>query len=438
MKRSDYQYYISGAIKLGVSFGVVSLLARWVTGNTILSTPETLIKYGLIGGIGYSLIGALSFILFGLLAKKVLEKYQGSHTIADVLRQKLTPSGYWYMITILLLTSLHSIFIQSMGAGLLIHTIFPFPVFIGILFFLAICFMFGGIGGFHRLHQLAGINVTIIFAAVIIIPVFYFIQEGIYPVYDGIKLYHPYLLYFKNMDSIWFILTAVFVFFGQILVDRATWQRIFIIQKEKVRITFTLTGLIWATIPLALTALLMIVLFGRSFDDIYSLFFELVDKIQSTFLIVLFVLFYFSAIASATSSELHSVTTILVRNVMELIRPLTNDEKWKYTYIFSGGICLFILIIVSLLTPSPLQLLFFFGNIYAALIAPTLYIIFSRKVLPFIIPFSSLIGAVGGFLFAEITGNLQSIWLSFGISAAICFIYRILGGVTFGTKSGTT
>ncbi|MDA6151438.1 hypothetical protein OSK18_28555, partial [Escherichia coli] len=79
------------------------------------------------------------------------------------------------------------------------------------------------------------------------------------------------------------------------IIDRASWQRVFIIKKEKLRITFTLAGLIWATIPLALSSLIMIIIFGRSYDSIYSLLFELIGKINSTLLIVLFVLFCFSA-----------------------------------------------------------------------------------------------------------------------------------------------
>ncbi|KAB2328638.1 hypothetical protein F7731_24755 [Cytobacillus depressus] len=430
MKKNDYQLYISGTIKLGVSFGVVSLLARWVTGNTILSSPETLVKYGLIGGIGYSLVGALTLILFGFLAKKIRKNYPGQHTIGDVLRQKLTPSGYWLMIIVLFLTSFYSLFVQAMGAGMLIHIIFPIPKFIGILLFLTFCFFIGGVGGMQRLHQVAGINVTLIFAAVIIIPVYFFIQEGVYPVYDGIRLYHPYLLYIKNTDAIWFIFTAIFVFFGQILIDRASWQRIFILQKEKVRITFTLTGLIWATIPLALSSLLMITIFGRSFENIYSLFFELVNKIQSTVLIVLFVVFCFSSIASALSAELHATTSIFVKNVMEMFCKLTNDEKWKYTYVFSGAICICLLVIVSILTPSPLTLLFFFGNIYAAMISPMLYIIFSKSVLPFIVPFSSFIGAIGGYVFLTVKEDFNAIWLSFAISAFLCLIVFIYKSIT--------
>ncbi|WP_394137859.1 SLC5/6 family protein [Cytobacillus oceanisediminis] len=425
MKKNDFQFYISGAFHLGIGFGIVSLLSRWVTGNTILSSPETLIKYGLTGGIGYSLMGALALILFGILAKKIRDRFHDQQTIGDVLRERLTPGGYWYMISILLVISIHSIFVQAMGAGILLHMIFPWPVFSGMAIFLLFCFFIGGAGGMQRIHQLAGINVVLIFSAVIIIPVYFYIQEGVYPVYEGIKLYHPYILYVKNTEAIWFIFTAILIGFGQVIVDRASWQRVFIIQKEKLRMTFTLAGLIWATIPLALSSLIMIIIFGRSYDSIYSLLFELVGKINSTLLIVLFILFCFSSISSAISAELHATVTLIIKNIFDLLHPLSNKEKWRYTYIFSGIICLFLLIIVSILPPNPLELLFFFGNIYASMIVPMLYIILGNKTLPALIPLASIIGTAGGFAALPIVENLMTIWISFFISSLICLVYFI-------------
>lgn len=84
----------------------------------------------------------------------------------------------------------------------------------------------------QRIHQLAGINVVLIFSAVIVIPVYFYIQEGVYPVYEGIKLYHPYILYVKNTEAILFIFTAILIGFGQVIIDRASWQRVFIIKKK--------------------------------------------------------------------------------------------------------------------------------------------------------------------------------------------------------------
>ncbi|UOY93317.1 hypothetical protein MUG87_04095 [Ectobacillus sp. JY-23] len=426
----NYQTYIAGSIKLGLGFGVVILLARWVTGNTILSSPETLIKYGLAGGIGYSMMGAFALILFGLLAKIIRERYTEHQTIGDVLRAKLSPTGYWYMITLLLVTSFDSLFVQAMGAGILFHIISALPVFAGMLLFLLFCFLVGGIGGMQRIHQLAGVSVTFVFIAVIVIPVYFYIQEGVRPVYEGVRLYHPYLLYIKNTDVVSFIATAILIGFGQIIIDRATWQRIFILQKEKVRMAFTLAGLIWATIPLALSSLLMIIIFGRSYDTLYSLLFELVEKIQSTMLIVFFLLFCFSAISSAFSAELHAICTLLVKNVIAHFQELTNRERWKFSFLSSGIICTILLIAVSLVTPSPLELLFFFGNVYAAIIAPMLCIVLWKSRVPIIVPFASLLGSTGGYITLTFVENLTAIWVSFLLSTIIC-ISTVIYHITF-------
>lgn len=425
MKQNDFQFYISGPIKLGIGFGVVSLLSRWVTGNTILSSPETLVKYGLTGGVGYAFVGGLILILFGYFAKIVRQKYPNHQTIGDILKEKLTVSGYWYMMIVLFFMGAYSLFIQAIGAGLLIDILFPIPVFFGMLLFLGLCLLIGGVGGIHRIHQLSVINVALIFGAVITIPVYFYIQKGVYPVFEGIKLYHPYILFIKNTDAIWFIFTSVLVFLGQVITDRATWQRIFIIQKEKVRMSFTLTGLIWTTIPIALTSLLMIVISGRSYQNIYTLIFDLVNTIQATVFIILFVLFCFFAILSASSSELHALNTLFIKNVLQVFRPLTDNEKWKYTLMISLIVCGFLIIVVSIITPSHIQLLFFGGNLYAAIIFPLFYIIFSKDIVPTLIPFSSLIGALCGYLFLPITNNLQTIWISFLISGLICLMVYI-------------
>jgi Na+/proline symporter len=423
LDKKNYQFYVTGAVKLGVGYGIVSLLARWVTGNTFLSSPETLMKYGLTGTIGYSLMGSLALIFFGLLAPKIRTKYKEHQTIGDVLQSKLSPSGYWIMITFLFITSLYTIFIQAMGAGILLHLLFPLPIFVGLSIFLLICFLFSGVGGMQWLHTLAGVTVTLVFATVIVIPVYFFIQEGLYPVYDGIKLYHPYLLYFKNYDAIWFTFAAIIIGLGQALTDCATWQRVFIIQKEKIRLTFTLSGVLWATIPLSLSTLVIIVIFGRGYKNIYTILFQLVDKIQSNILIVLFILFCFSAIASALSSSLHAITVIVVRNIIGYFHEQTENNKWKWTHVFSGAVCLILLILISSIPTKPIELLFFSGNIYASIIIPMLYIILSKDPLPTIIPISALIGFISGILFIPIVGNLQSIWISFAVSGFLCFCY---------------
>ncbi len=404
-----------GSIGLGIGFGIVSLLARWATGNSFLFSPEVLVKYGILGGIGYSIVGALVFITLGFFAKIIRERFPSGETIGDALKQKLHPAGYWFMVILLILLGTASLLFQALGAGILTHTFLHVHVLVGTSVFLVACLLLGGIGGMYRIHQFSILTIIIIFSAIIIIPVYSYIQEGVHPVYKGIRLYHPYILFFKNTDTILYICTLILVALGLTLTDRPTWQHIFNLKKEKIKITFTMLGLIWATIPLALTSLIMVAISGRGFDQILSLVFDL----QTTILLILFALFCIFAILTAMSNELNALTTLLVKNVIETFSPLTDQERWRYSSISAIFICILLLIVIAIL-PHSIALFYLFGNMYAALLLPMLYIILSKRSVPTIIPFSSIISAFAGYITSSFVGTLQSIWVSFFVSAFIC------------------
>lgn len=425
MKKKSFEFYIQGAAQLGIAFGVVSILARWITGNTVLSSPETLISYGLIGGVGYAFMGGLALILFGFVARKISYTFTGQMTIGDVLKEKLNPFGYWYMMFFLLVMGLYALFIQIMGAGLLLYILFPFPLFIGLILFLFFLFLIGGIGGLYRIHQLAGISVILIFGTIILIPVYSYMQEGVTTIFEGIKLYHPYLLFTKNSESLWFISTALLVFFGQMITDRATWQRVFVIKKEKVKMAFILTGLIWFTIPIAITSLFLLAISGRSFDTPYSIIFELINILESNALIFVFVLFCFAAVLSAASSELHSLNSLVIRNVVGELKHLSKKQQFKYKNIFSLGLIAILFLAATFLTPYPIQLLFFFGNIYSSMIFAILYIVFSKgkETLPPVL--SSFIGIAAGFISSPFMTYFESVWISFLLSGIVCSFFVI-------------
>ena len=308
----SYQHFITGSIMLGISAGTVSLLARWITGNSILSSPESLVKYGLLGGIGYSLSGALAIFLFGLLAPRIKRNSPQFSTLGDMLNYRLQKDGYWLMACIILFLGLDSLFMQAIGAAVLFDLLFNIPLSITLFFFLLYCFIISMIGGMKWIHRFEGFAISLIFAAVIFIPLYFFIQEGSVKVYEGIRLYHPYLLFTKNKEAFYFIFTFIIVGFGQVLTDRVTWQRLYMMNPSKTRITFSSTAIIWSSIPVALSAMLMIVLFEGPFKNSNTLLFELFNKIDLPFLTILFFLFCFATLSTTMNAELHKVLFILL------------------------------------------------------------------------------------------------------------------------------
>ncbi|MBY6023518.1 hypothetical protein CHN50_09915 [Priestia aryabhattai] len=424
MNTSSYSVYIQGIVKFGLAYGVVSLLSRWINSNTILSAPETLVKYGLLGGIGYAVMGAIALFLFGLIAPSIQKRFPNALTIGDILYERLDRRSYWFAMLVLVITSFDYLLIQVLSIGIIVHLLLKIPSYIGLLIFLLYCYVLFGLGGMKRIHKFKAIHISIVFAAIILIPVYFFIKEGIYPVYDGLTLYHPYLLYFKDTYILLFVLTGLIVSIGQLLIDRSTWQRIYVIEPSKIRSSFFMTGIIWSAIPLAFTSITLITIHNQGFEGVNSILNQLVEKVDSAFLIILFIGCCFSIIASTTGAELHATSIMIVRNILAVYFNWDSKQQLKKTYLAAGALCLALFFTSIALSPTLVSIIFFFGKIYAAAIPTMLVVIFYKKTVPKYLPYCSLAGG----LFSNIpiygVSNLTAIWISFGLSSffIVCYL----------------
>lgn len=409
-----------------MGLGIISLLARWVTGTTILSSPESMVKYGVFGGIGYAIMGAVALFMFSFIGKRVRQDFPAGLTMGDYLKTRLHPLGYWILLVILVITSLHILFIQGMAASTLCQFLFDTPLYVGLFFFFVFCILFAGFGGLKLIHGFAAFQVVFMFAAVILIPLYFFVKEGIQPVYDGIRLYHPYMLVINKYDLWSFIFAGLLVGFGQFFFDLTSWQRLFMIELKKVPLTFSLSGLIWLIFPLSFSSLFIMVIFTGGFTDIHSILEGLANKITTPFFFILFVLCAFSAITSTFGACLHALVSLIVANMIVPFQNQTNDQqKIRMAYLLS--ICIGALIFMATLFYSPnlLELLFYSGNIYSALLAPILVIVFSRGKVANFIPISAALAIAASYIIQPYASEFQSIWFSGIISFTIIVVCTI-------------
>jgi Na+/proline symporter len=424
---STFYHYVLGSVRIGIGIGTISLITRWINGNTIFASPEAIIKYGIFGGIGYALMGIIALMTFGKLGLIARKEFPNGTTFGDYLYHKLHPFGYYLVLAILLLTSLSGLIGQGIAAGILFNILFDMPLFIGLVGTILFCVLYAGIGGSVWIHRLAVFQIFFIFAAAIFIPVYFFIQEGVEKVYYGIQLYHPYLLVLINYESLFYIVTGMIIGFGQIFSDIVTWQRLYMIEEKKVVPTFLLSGLIWSTFPLAFSSFFMIVIFTGGFQGTFSLWLDLSQKLSSSsLLLTIFFLCAFSAITSTYGAILHSVVCLIVKNIHEVLKPHANEkEKIRTGYILAmiiGGLSIICILQFDF---KKTEFLFFFGNIFAALIAPILAIIFSKGKVNNFIPFSVLLGIFAGYVSQSFVGGLLSVWVSATISFLSVLIYII-------------
>ncbi|KWW22063.1 transporter [Peribacillus simplex] len=413
-----------------MGLGIISLLARWVTGTTILSSPESMVKYGVFGGIGYAIMGAIALFMFSFIGKRVRQDFPVGLTMGDYLKTRLHPLGYWILLVILVITSLHILFIQGMAASTLCQFLFDTPLYVGLFFFFVFCVLFAGFGGLKLIHRFAAFQVVFMFAAVILIPLYFFVKEGIQPVYDGIRLYHPYMLVINKYDLWSFIFAGLLVGFGQFFFDLTSWQRLFMIELKKVPLTFSLSGLIWLIFPLSFSSLFIMVIFTGGFTDIHSILEGLANKITTPFFFILFVLCAFSAITSTFGACLHALVSLIVANMIDPFQDRTTDQqKIRMAYLLSISIGVLIFMATLLYSPNLLELLFYSGNIYSALLAPILVIVFSKGKVANYIPISAVLAIAASYIIQPYASEFQSIWFSGLTSFTIivaCMIYSFI------------
>lgn len=103
--------------------------------NHDIILPESMVKYGVFGGIGYALMGAIALSMFSFIGKRVRQDFPVGLTIGDYLKARLHPLGYWILIVILVITSFHILFIQGMAASTLCQFLFDTPLYVGLFFF---------------------------------------------------------------------------------------------------------------------------------------------------------------------------------------------------------------------------------------------------------------------------------------------------------------
>lgn len=115
---------------LSTAAGVIILLARWINGNLLLSSPSALISFGFMAGICYTLATAISFIILGSLLNKS-DYTQNQHTQSFLLftiQRKLSGMNLKVIRLFYLLTGIELWLIQLISISVLSEIMLNIPV----------------------------------------------------------------------------------------------------------------------------------------------------------------------------------------------------------------------------------------------------------------------------------------------------------------------
>ncbi|SDO23674.1 Na+/proline symporter [Paenibacillus sp. yr247] len=408
--RSLFQKVFNSA-EIGFSLRAISIIDRGITGSAILLGLEAIITFGIFGGVGYALAGTLAMIILAPLAKKIKSDLPNGQTISDYFQLKLPDLGYWVMIFYLIMTTVSILCMQIVAGGMMVYAIFDIPSSIGMFLTYIFCILLSCLRRSELLTKLTLARVFFIFTVAFILPLYFFLREGAEHIYKGIRLYHPYLLVTDNKDVLYFFVLSFLIVLGKAIMDSKLWQYILVLDKRESSHTFVLSGVIWGTLPLSFSSLVLIVIFTGGFQNINTIYYDLLHGFDSTFLLSLFVIGAFSAISSTFVIEFDTLTKLWKMNLVPRLSGYAEQKMSKagnYIAVFISGIALCLSIYLNL---SLLNAFFYFGILFVSVLLPMIVIICSKEKVSNLITLSVLVCTTLGFILLQNFGYMKGLFI---------------------------
>ncbi|KUF29424.1 MULTISPECIES: hypothetical protein [Lysinibacillus] len=389
---------------LSTAAGVIILLARWINGNLLLSSPSALISYGFMAGICYTLATAISFIVVSSLLNKRNYK-QNQHTQSFLLftiQQKLSGMNLKVIRLFYLLTSIELWLIQLISISVLSEIMLNIPIPITLFLFLTGMLLLDRIMSVKSILWLEILFIIALFSLLIFIPIYYFVQNGASTVYEGIRLYHPYLFYFKNSEILLFYVIIQLAVLGQVLFDKSTWYLIAFIKPKKIRRSLFSSGVILALLTLSFTAILMIALYSGSFGQFQVLIFTFLYEVQPGFLTFAFLVIVLLAVVTSLLVDMRATKRFFMKK-----RPY---------YFYLTGLMVILLTFFLSINLTILGVIYSFAFLHITILPFMLILLFTNRRIHkhswFVILLSILIGIGVALSFNALYGLATSFMIS--------------------------
>ncbi|WHT48195.1 hypothetical protein QNH10_19610 [Sporosarcina thermotolerans] len=355
-------------LSFGMGLLAISIVSRWALGNAIFTAPSSFIPYGIVGPISFSIAVVLAFTLLVPIILIVRENHF-NHSFNYILELKLSTSARRLFNIVLFVGTLASLVILSYSAAIVLY-VFNIPFPIGCGFFLLAGFSSHFLIRLGYTEKIDTIKVGLLFLTIIMLLVNGYFIKGTESVYQGVRLYHPYIIYMGKSMLPTLIVSFMLAILGHLLSDRKTWDILLFSDKKKLKIGLFTSGIILSTIPLSFTMITLSAIQNRKFDTTITMFTGIFTNYDNEVIRIMLTLIFLFLFLLSLSSQ---VTTLF---------KIASDLQAKATYI-KEAIAILVIIGVPftlhLTQITLLELFFVFGTFFAA-VAPVILLVFLSKI----------------------------------------------------------
>ncbi|SFE55956.1 sodium:solute symporter family transporter [Alteribacillus iranensis] len=436
-KLSSVDDYISGRGKLGVAFGTTSLLAFWITGNTIMAGPEAAYVDGVLGALGYGIMAGVAVFAFAPLARRIHQVLPNGRTVGDLFKNRFDRKNYILFLIMAFVWVFGFLMTQGIGGGLLLEQIFSVPYELAVILTFLIVIIYSTMGGFSSVTGIAFFQVMLILVVVIVVPPIVYFTVGATPVYEGMMQVNPDSLNLLNQPGLLFLFAAPAMFIGEVFMDNTFWQRAYAVRRDKIMGIFSLAGIGWIFVPLAVASLAFVAISTQQAPDQVNQVAPYIAEIYGgQFAKWAFLVGVWAALASTIAALINALVSLIYNDVYLKIKPNTEGKNQiKVVRMMTLVIGVVALLFSLPQLTSMLQMLLFLGVVNAAFIFPITFGLFWKKLNVNVTFTASVVAIAVGYVVYFTIGDLQGIVTSGWLSFLICWIGSLLMPANFNWKT---
>ncbi len=441
------QYLFAGR-NVGLALVTATLMATWVTGNTVLAAPEQAYTLGVWGMVGYAFAG-FGLLFFAPLSVRIRRLMPEGFTSGDFMRLRYGPAVWAIFMIISATYFIGWLITQGMGAGLLLQALSGFDYRVGMLVVIGVTTVYTVFGGMRAVIGMDFIQAMMIMIGLVVVAVLAYATYGVDEVYRGLQENQPSALNLLLPAGLLFAWNTALFSLGEVFHSNVWWMRAFASRPTVNFRGFILSGLAWLTVPLVTgsIALIALALPGEfSIPQVNMVFPVVAATLLGTWGAVLVFIVVFAALASTISGLLAATATLLTEDIYRrLINPGADDERLRQvarTLVAGLGVLTIALSWNYVTTMYGLLLLT--GALVGSTVWPIacgLYWEKSNRQAAFV---AMLLGSAAGLTFYFAVSSFAAALIAFVVSAVIMVVWTLLSPQSFdwdilrtaGTKAG--
>ena len=249
-KADSSEGFMLAGRKIGLALGSATVMATWVTSNTVMLAPKFAYTMGVWGVLAYS-TASFGLFLFAPIALRIRRILPAGVTAGDFFRMKYGTTGWVFFMIITLTYSMAWLVTMAIAGGELLNALTGISYHHGMSFILLVCVLYTLFGGLYAVVGTDFVQSLIILFGVVLIGVLVLGQVDLAGVHHHLEREQPMLLQGFMPVALLSFFNIMLFGFGEVFHNNVWWSRTFAMREGVAPKAFLLSGFLWFPIPVA-------------------------------------------------------------------------------------------------------------------------------------------------------------------------------------------